>query len=128
MGKLKVLAVRDKAEEEKERQRRRDELEKYLRKNLKAQVAEQVQQYSTDIVYLFLYVLHDRYNFGRKRLLDVAHDIKPCLDELQEHYKRFYGDEDHNVWLCEAILKNNCGITREELQDILSVGAVVVED
>lgn len=65
-------------------------------------VREFDQENMNKIDALVLWVLHDKFGFGRERLLRFMNAFNPALDELIRHYEMEHEDEE---WLCLEKLK-----------------------
>lgn len=57
---------------------------------------------------IILWQLHEKYGFGKKRLLQFLEDTGPMISGMLDYYD-FNTDSDA-IWLCEHKLKTKLGI------------------
>lgn len=114
---MNAIKVRHKWEED-QRQKDEDErLNKYLRRNLGEQVAQKTKQYAVDLSEMILWSLAEYSGWGKKKLMDFARSMQPNLEALCKHYEM--GGED-TTWLCEKLLQQNKGISRDEIVEMMA--------
>ena len=66
------------------------------------QLAEYDRKHLVEIDAMILWVLHERFGFGPKRLRQYYDNFRACTNELVERYQMDAGDD---VWLCTQMLK-----------------------
>ncbi|WP_347563639.1 hypothetical protein [Pseudoflavonifractor sp. 524-17] len=69
---------------------------------IQRQLAEYDQKHLAEIDAMILWVLHDQFGFGPKRLRKFYDSFRVCIDELVKRYEMDAGDD---VWLCTKMLK-----------------------
>lgn len=124
---MNALKERVRYDERERRKREDDLLNRYLRRNMRKQTAEQLKESSTDLVAMILWSLAQYTEdcgkpWGKKKLLDFGRRIDPNFNELVRHYDL---DGDDVQFLCLKMLKDNKDITREEITGLLQIGAEV---
>ena len=75
---------------------------KAMNLEIQRQLAEYDQKHLMEIDALILWVLHDKFGFGPKRLKQYYDSFTACTDELMKRYEMDDGDE---IWLCTHMLK-----------------------
>lgn len=75
---------------------------KAMNLEIQRQLAEYDQKHLLEIDAMILWVLHDRFGFGPKRLRQYYDSFRACTDKLVERYQM---DADDDVWLCTQMLK-----------------------
>lgn len=68
---------------------------------IKRQLAEYDARHATEIDAMVLWILHDKFGFGSKRLRRFHDSFFAAMDELKERYEM----ENEEVWLCTRKLK-----------------------
>lgn len=79
-------------------------------KEIKRQLAEHTRANALEIDAMVLWVLHDRFGFGKRRLKRFFDEFSGAVDELLEWYEMDFSDE---AWLCSHKLKE-IGVDVEE--------------
>ena len=69
---------------------------------IQRQLAEYDRKHLVEIDAMILWVLHERFGFGPKRLRQYYDSFRACTNELVERYQMDAGDD---VWLCTQMLK-----------------------
>lgn len=77
---------------------------------IKKQLAEYDRKHAIEMDALVLWILHDKFGFGRKRLRRFYDEFAGIIKELIEWYAM---DDTDAVWLCTQKLKDR-GIDLEE--------------
>lgn len=70
---------------------------------IKSQLAEYDKKHTQEIEALVLWVLHEQYGFGEKRLKRFYDSFD---NEIAALLKRYEMDENDDVWLCTRKLKD----------------------
>lgn len=83
---------------------------KAMEMEIKRQLAEFDRKHELEIDAVVLWLLHEEFGFGEKRLKKLYSRLKPAIDELINRYQM---DEEDGPWLCTTKLKNY-GIDLEE--------------
>ena len=78
---------------------------------IRNELAEWDKNNKMEIDAMVLWVLHDKFGFGEKRLRSFYDSFKPLLQDLIDRYH--LGSEDI-TWLCTYKLKDELGIDLEE--------------
>ena len=69
---------------------------------IQRQLAEYDRKHLVEIDAMILWVLHERFGFGPKRLRQYYDSFRACTNELVERYQMDAGDD---IWLCTQMLK-----------------------
>lgn len=69
---------------------------------IQRQLAEYDRKHLIEIDAMILWVLHERFGFGPKRLRQYYDNFRACTNELVERYQMDAGDD---VWLCTQMLR-----------------------
>lgn len=69
---------------------------------IQRQLAEYDRNHLIEIDAMILWVLHERFGFGPKRLRQYYDNFRACTNELVERYQMDAGDD---VWLCTQMLR-----------------------
>lgn len=69
---------------------------------IKRQLAEYDQKHLAEVDAMILWVLHDQFGFGAKRLRKYYDAFTAATKDLVDRYQM---DEDDDVWLCTQMLK-----------------------
>lgn len=69
---------------------------------IQRQLAEYDRKHLVEIDAMILWVLHDLFGFGPKRLRKFYDGFRTCTNELIERYQMDAGDD---IWLCTQMLK-----------------------
>ena len=69
---------------------------------IQRQLAEYDRKHLVEIDAMILWVLHERFGFGPKRLRQYYDNFRACTNELVERYQMDAGDD---VWLCTQMLR-----------------------
>ena len=77
---------------------------------IQRQLAEYDRKHLAEIDAVILWVLHDQFGFGPKRLRQYYDSFQRCTDELVRRYEMKEGDD---IWLCTEMLKR-IGVDVEE--------------
>lgn len=83
---------------------------KAMELEIQRQLAEYDRKHLIEIDAVILWVLHDRFGFGPKRLRQYYDSFRACIDALINRYEM---DTGENVWLCTQMLKR-IGVDVEE--------------
>lgn len=75
---------------------------KAMNLEIQRQLAEYDQKHLFEIDAMILWVLHERFGFGPKRLRQYYDSFRNCTNELVKRYEMDSGDD---VWLCTQMLK-----------------------
>lgn len=78
---------------------------------IKKQLAEWDKNNEIEIDAMVLWVLHEKFGFGEKRLRAFYDSFKPLLQNLVDKY---HLDSEDELWLCTYKLKDELGIDLEE--------------
>ncbi len=70
---------------------------------IKRQLAEYDQKHAIELEALYLWVLHEKFGFGEKRLRKLHDELIQSIEELLAWYQL---DADDDVWLCTKKLKD----------------------
>lgn len=70
---------------------------------IKRQLAEYDRKHAIELEALYLWVLHERFGFGEKRLRKLHDELGPAIEELLAWYQL---DAEDDVWLCTRKLKD----------------------
>lgn len=76
--------------------------EKAMDLEIQRQLAEYDRKHLVEIDAMILWVLHERFGFGPKRLRQYYDSFRACTNELVERYQMDAGDD---IWLCTQMLK-----------------------
>lgn len=82
---------------------------------IQRQLAEYDRKHLIEIDAMILWVLHERFGFGPKRLRQYYDNFRACTNELVERYQMDAGDD---VWLCTQKLKDY-GIVKERTDGLM---------
>lgn len=77
---------------------------------IQRQLAEYDRKHLVEIDAMILWVLHDRFGFGPKRLRQYYDAFRKGINDLVERYQM---DKDDDIWLCTQMLKR-IGVDVEE--------------
>ena len=77
---------------------------------IQRQLAEYDRKHLAEIDAMILWVLHDQFGFGPKRLRRFYDNFHACTNELIARYAMDTGDD---IWLCTQMLKR-IGVDVEE--------------
>ena len=69
---------------------------------IQRQLAEYDRKHLIEIDAMILWVLHERFGFGPKRLRQYYDSFRACTNELVERYQMDAGDD---IWLCTQMLR-----------------------
>ena len=83
---------------------------KAMKKEMHKQMAEYDRKNMNELDSCILWVLHEEFGFGPKRLKHFYNTFGPALDSLIEHYEL---DNSDKIWICTYKLKEY-GIDIEE--------------
>ncbi len=72
-----------------------------VKAEIKRQLAEYDTKHATEIDAMVLWILHDKFGFGAKRLRQFHDCFFTAMDELKERYEM----ENEEIWLCTHKLK-----------------------
>ena len=72
------------------------------KKAMDLEIQRQLAEYDRKHHSMILWVLHERFGFGPKRLRQYYDSFRACTNELVERYQMDTGDD---VWLCTQMLK-----------------------
>lgn len=61
---------------------------------------------------IILWQLHERYGFGKKRLLQFLDETTPLINGILDKYE--YDKDDDAIWICKYKLKTELGIDLED--------------
>ena len=61
---------------------------------------------------IILWQLHERYGFGKKRLLQFFDETTPLINGILDKYD--YEKDDDAIWICKHKLKTELGIDLED--------------
>lgn len=75
---------------------------KAMHMEIQRQLAVYDRKHLVEIDAMILWVLHEQFGFGPKRLRQYYDSFRICTNELVERYQLDAGDE---VWLCTQMLK-----------------------
>lgn len=75
---------------------------KAMEMEIQKQLAEYDRKHANELDALILWLLHEEFGFGKKRLRRFYDRFGPALDELVGRYEL---DDDDKVWLCTRKLK-----------------------
>lgn len=75
---------------------------KAMNLEIQRQLAEYDRKNLAELDAMILWVLHDQFGFGPKRLRQYYDSFQTCTDELVKRYEMDTGDE---IWLCTQKLK-----------------------
>lgn len=64
--------------------------------------AEFEEKHSTELISMVLWVLHEKFGFGHKRLKEFYNDFAPEINALIDRYQM---EETDDIWLCTHMLK-----------------------
>ena len=90
--------------------------QKALDREINQQLAQNVEGLKNNIIALFLWQLHEQLGFGKNRLLQFYNGFKPAIDELQQYYDLYTGEDTD--YMCKQKLKD-LGIDVEQLPEVL---------
>lgn len=77
---------------------------------IKKELADYDHKHALEIDAIVLWVLHNKYGFGIKRLREFYDNFNEALNDLTKRYEM---DESDKIWLCTHKLKE-CGIDLEK--------------
>lgn len=92
--------------------------QKALDREINRQISQNIEGLKVNLLALILWQLHEQLGFGKKRLLRFHDKFIPALNELQEYYDMYSGDDTD--WLCKRKLKE-IGVDVDELSEILKM-------
>lgn len=95
-----------------------------LENEVRRTISENVKTLSGDVEATFLWLLHEKYGFGEKRLMDFHKDIQPLLNELCNFYETPY---DEQAWICRYKLKQ-IGVDMDKLDCAIKFGATLKDN
>lgn len=72
--------------------------------------AEFEEKHSIELISMVLWVLHEKFGFGHKRLKEFYNDFAPEINALIDRYQM---EETDDIWLCTHMLKQY-GVDLEE--------------
>lgn len=78
------------------------EQRKIMKAEIRKELAEHDRQHALEIDAIVLWVLHETFGFGEKRLKQYFDEFGKQLDKLREYYVM---DEEDEAWLCSYKLK-----------------------
>ena len=81
-----------------------------MTKEINAQILKSDIAYKLDMDAAVLFVLHDTFGFGKKRLWRFFHNFTARHQELREFYQL---DDENNTWICRRLLKERMGVDVE---------------
>ena len=81
-----------------------------MKKEINAQILESDTAYKLDMDAAVLYVLHETFGFGKKRLRRFFDAFTAQHQELRDYYQL---DDDTNTWICRRLLKERVGVDIE---------------
>lgn len=67
---------------------------------------------------IILWQLHERYGFGKKRLLQFLEETTPLINGILDKYD--YEKDDDAIWICKHKLKTELGIDLEDRESSLN--------
>lgn len=76
---------------------------KAMKMEIQRQLAEYEQKHAVEMDALILWILHENYGFGEKRLRMFHDNFMQSIKELTERYEL---DDSDNIWLCTKKLKD----------------------
>lgn len=88
-----------------------DSEKRAINMEIQRQLAEYDRKNANEIDALFLWVVHELFGFGPKRLKYIHDNFRPALNALCDRYEMT--DRDDDIWLCTHKLKE-IGVDIEE--------------
>ena len=92
---------------------------KAFEREINRQTGENVRKLALNLQALVLWGMHQKYGWGKKKLLDFQKDFRPLIEELQKYYEA--EDADQTEFICLYKLKNEVGIDVEELEEMFAI-------
>ena len=92
---------------------------KAFEREINRQTGENVRKLALNLQALVLWGLHQKYGWGKKKLLDFQKDFRPLIEELQKYYEA--EDADQTEFICLYKLKNEVGIDVKELEEMFKI-------
>ena len=83
---------------------------KAMMAEINRQILEQDKKYKLDMDAAVLWVLHESFGFGEKRLKRFFNAFSEKHEELRNYYEL---EGDANTWLCRYLLKRDAGVDIE---------------
>lgn len=96
---------------------------KAMEREILVQTARNIERMSSDLQALVLWSIHEKYGYGKKKLLDFQKDFRPLIAELQRFYECENADETEFV--CKYKLKHEVGIDVDELDPMFDFQIVM---
>lgn len=75
---------------------------KAMTMEIQRQLAKYDSKHALEIVSMILWVLHEQFGFGPKRLKQFYDAFSPTVDDL---IKRYEMEDSDQIWLCTQMLK-----------------------
>ena len=90
--------------------------QKAVNREINRQIAQSIEDLKSNFLALFLWQLHEQLGFGKNRLMQFYNGFKPAIDELQQYYDLYTGEDTD--YMCKQKLKD-LGIDVEQLPEVL---------
>ena len=87
-----------------------------LNREINRQLAQNIEGLKINLLALILWQLHEQLGFGKNRLMQFYNGFKPAIDELQQYYDLYTGEDTD--YMCKRKLKD-LGIDVEQLPEVL---------
>lgn len=84
-----------------------------LENEARKMVARNARSFAKDFMSIVLWSLHEKYGWGRKKLLDYYYSVMPSVQALKDHYEM--QDTADTAFLCTVKLKDLTGVDMDEL-------------
>jgi len=97
------------------------DMQRIMVRQINKQLAKENDRFYADELMVILYVLHTKFGFGEKRLLQFVREYGPAITDLRNFYDM---SEDETPWICKKKLEESS----VNMDLILKVALVSQED